>query len=380
MPIVDQAEQQRYNTIKQVTVITASVNAILAFFKIIFGISAHSHALFADGIHSLADLISDIIVVLAAKYGSMTPDRDHPYGHGKIETLGTAMLSLILVAVGVGIAIDALREIITRTHERPEAIALFIAFISIIANEALFQYAKRSADKINSSLLLANAWHHRSDALSSIVVLVGVAGTMFGWLYLDAAAAILVSIMIVKMAWQLVWRSLRELIDTAVDDVTLAKIKSSIKQVPGVLQLHECRTRYMRGNILVDVHVIVDHYLSVSEGHHIAQQVHKTLQQTMPNIIDVTVHIDPEDDELYPPSIDLPMRTELSKKIVPIIQGHPGFDEMEFTLHYLAGKLQIVFLLPRDLLTTHDHHELVSLYQQVQLVHPDITRVELSYH
>lgn len=373
-------EKQRYHAIKRVTLMTAIINAVLAFLKMVVGFSAHSHALFADGIHSLADLISDMIVMVAVKFGTMTRDQDHPYGHGKIETLGTAVLALILVAVGVGIAIDAIKDILVNEHEIPELIVLGIALLSILANEAVFQITKRIADRNQSNLLLANAWHHRSDALSSVVVLVGASGSIMGWPYLDAVAAVIVAMMIVQMAWTLVWRSLRELIDTAVDDVTLAKIKSLIKQVSGVEQLHECRTRYMRGHILVDVHVIVDSYLSVSEGHHIAQLVRQTLQQNMPNIIDVTVHIDPEDDEIYPPSIELPTRSELIKKITPVLEGYPGFAEMRMTLHYLAGNLQVNFALPVTLLQEFKHADLISMYQQAQHIDADINRVDVSYY
>lgn len=374
------SELKRYHTIRNITVLTAVVNALLATLKLFFGWIAHSHALFADGVHSLADLFSDVIVVTAAKYGSMTRDQDHPYGHGKIETLGTAILSLLLSAVGVGIAIDAFEALLHPAHEIPGLVVLFVAIISIIANEILFQVTRLVANRINSDLLIANAWHHRSDALSSIVVLLGALGSLMGWFYFDAIAAIVVALMILQMAWTLVWQCLRELIDTAIDDVTLTKIKAIIKQVPGVEQLHECRTRTMRGHIIVDVHVIVGSYLSVSEGHHIAQQVHQNLRQAMQEIIDVTVHIDPEDDELFPPSIDLPSRTELLDVLKPLIQDCPGYTDMKMTLHYLAGKLEITFSLPRRLLQESDHDTLLNAYQDAQKAHPDIAKIQLIYY
>jgi cation diffusion facilitator family transporter len=373
-------EQQRYKAVKKVTIVNATTNILLAVFKIFYGVFGHSHALFADGIHSLADLLSDLIVIVATKYGSMTRDHDHPYGHGKIETLGTAALSLVLVVVGVGIAIDALRELFIPSHSLPQFSVLLTAVLSIVANEALFRYNKYIANQLDSHLLLANAWHHRSDALSSVVVLVGVVGTMQGWVYLDACAAVIVALLIVRMGWQLVWRSLRELIDTAVDEKTLAAITALIQNVPGVKQLHECRTRYMRNTILVDVHIIVDSYLSVSEGHHIAQHVHRSLQREMPKVVDVTVHVDPEDDELYPPSIDLPSRRELEALLAPYWQQLPGFSEMRLTLHYLAGKLWFEVALPEALLSAAEKVRWVGAAQQAKQAHPDIERVDMLYY
>ena len=210
-------QHERYWQAKKVTLIGAFVNALLGCIKVLGGTFFHSHALVADGIHSFSDLLTDGMVLFASKYGSQDADNSHPYGHQRIETAATLFLALLLILVGTGIAWDSLYDIINKSHHVPEWLALPIAVISILANEGLFHYTQRIGKHIHSDLIIANAWHHRSDAGSSIVVLLGLLGSLAGFIYLDAIAAILVGLLIIKMGWSYGWNSVKELVDTAVE-------------------------------------------------------------------------------------------------------------------------------------------------------------------
>ena len=181
----------------------------------------------------------------------------------------------------------------------------------MLINEALFFYTRCVGERIGSKLLVSNAWHHRSDSASSFVVLLGVSGTLFGFSWLDPFAAVIVGLMIIKMAWEFGWNSARELVDTALDEDTVERIRQVIITVPGVRELHQLRTRSIGNNIICDVHILVEPKISVSEGHFIGQHVHYNLMKKITGVTDVTVHVDPEDDEIYQPSYQLPTRTAL---------------------------------------------------------------------
>jgi len=331
---------ERYSEAKKITLIGAIINAILGTIKVISGYFFHSNALVADGFHSFSDLITDIMVLLASKYGSNAADDSHPYGHQRIETAGTLLLSLILILAGFGIGLDALEEIIYNKNDLPNYLALPIAIISIFINEALFHYTRRIGKKIDSDLIIANAWHRRSDAASSIVVLIGLIGSLAGFKYLDAIAAILVGFMIIKMGITYGWNSVKELIDTAVEPQLTENIKKVIMKVDGVDKIHQLRSRMMGRDVFIDVHILVSPYISVSEGHYIAQHVHQTLMNKIDNVKDVTVHVDPEDDEVCCPSLHLPNRKAIEKNFIKLIQkSYPEVESWNF--HYLDGKLTI---------------------------------------
>lgn len=340
----------RYAESRRVTLLGAVKNGLLSIAKIIFGIIGHSHALFADGIHSLSDLLIDALVLVASRFGSRAADAEHPYGHARIETAATFLLAFILSLAAIGIIIDAGKEVLgIRTAMRPDLYVVYIVLFSILLNEILYRYTRRVGERIKSTLLVSNAWHHRSDAASSLVVLVGVLGAWLGYKQLDAAAAIIVGVMIIKMAWQFGWSSIRELVDTGLDAAMLEKITSIIIAVPGVCALHQLRSRSLGGKVFVDVHILVDPLISVSEGHFIGQEVHYHLTQNFPDVIDVTVHVDPEDDEVYRPSRDLPPRHEIINLLKERWHGLVADSFVEnVVLHYLAGKLRIEVCLPLD--------------------------------
>lgn len=303
----------RYWQAKKVTLIGAFINALLGVVKMVGGFLYHSHALIADGVHSISDLITDVMVVFASKYGSVSADDSHPYGHQRIETAATLLLSLLLILAGCGIAWDALDELLKSDHTMPNWLSIPIVCFSIIANEALFHYTRHVGKKISSQLITANAWHHRSDAASSIVVLIGLIGSLAGLVYLDAIAAVIVSLMIIKMGWSYGWNSVKELVDTAVDAELFSQIERVIQSIDGVKRIHQLRSRFMGSDVLIDVHILVSPKISVSEGHYIAQHVHHTLVKEIDCVKDVIVHVDPEDDEISCPSLHLPNRAILQE-------------------------------------------------------------------
>lgn len=356
----------RYRESRRITLMGAAKNSFLCIIKIFFGITGHSHALFADGVHSLSDLIIDTLVLMASRFGSKAADSDHPYGHGRIETAATMLLAFFLALAGIGIIIDAGYEIYgVRAATKPDSYVLIIALFSVVVNEILFQYTRLIGKKIKSNLLITNAWHHRSDSGSSLVVLLGAGGAILGFPSLDAIAAVIVGIMILKTAWTFGWSSIRELVDTGVDETTVEKIKATIKTINGVRAVHQLRTRSIAGAIFLDVHVLVDSYLSVSEGHYIGQQVHFKLTEQIPEIVDVTLHVDPEDDEIFPPSLNLPNRDEILRLLQQQWQSLLGSHEIQrATLHYLSGKVQVELHLPANIVSTDEGRAQLVLHLQ----------------
>lgn len=337
----------KHNTILKVSIVSATTNTLLALFKIIIGKLGHSQALIADGIHSFSDLVSDALVYIAARASGKDPDSTHPYGHQRIETVATIVIALILLGIGASICYDAIVRIAHHVFPPTASIpVIIVAASSILANEWLFRYSLKHGKKINSSLLISNAWHNRSDAFVSVIVLLSVIGSISGLPWLDAVGAIIIALLIIKMGGEMIFHAANELIDRGVDSETLTEIEKVITRVPGVKSLHQLRTRLHGGNIFVDCHIIVDPFISVSEGHHVGERVHLTLLNEVKNLTDVTVHIDPEDDETSRPSLDLPHREQLKKLFHEHCAKLPGYNNIsKIMLHYLAGKLMIEIVM-----------------------------------
>ena len=352
--------QLRYKATRKVTLIGMVINIFLSAAQLIGGLFSNSQALIADGIHTLSDLASDIVVLIAAKIASQDADDDHPYGHGRFETVATVILGLALAGVAVGIAMNAINRIShPETLLQPKPLALLFAALAIISKEALYQYTMVVAKQINSKMLQANAWHHRSDAVSSIMVALGIAGSIFLEIpWLDAAAAILVAVMIFYMGTRLILDSTVELVDTALEPKKMTEIREFISAIEGVEQTHMLRTRKMGNNVLADVHIQVNSYLSVSEGHYIAENVIQSLRKKFPEMHDITVHIDPEDDECGSPSSKLPSRNQVLQQIYPEIQK-TGLDQdiRNIVLHYVNGQIEIEIFLKHQ----HDEQQLELL-------------------
>ena len=340
----------RYRDVRKVTLIGAVVDLLLGVAKVVVGVTAGSQALVADGIHSFSDLVTDFLVLFAAKHAHRAADTEHPYGHGRIETVATVVLGVALVLVAIGISYDAARRLLDQDLLlHPGWLALIVAAISVLSKEVIYQYTARAGRRLHSKMLLANAWHSRSDAISSIIVVIGVLGTMAGYPYLDAVAAIAVGLMIAKIGWDLLWKSLQELIDSALDPKQVEAIRKTILMVDGVRACHLLRTRHSGSDALVDVHILVDPELSVSEGHQIGEAVRWRLIKTVEEVSDVTVHIDPEDDERASSCAGLPLRDEILRRLEQQWQNLGIRERLDkVVLHYLDGKVHIDVFLKDD--------------------------------
>nr|VFK32301.1 MAG: cation diffusion facilitator family transporter [Candidatus Kentron sp. MB]VFK35283.1 MAG: cation diffusion facilitator family transporter [Candidatus Kentron sp. MB]VFK77182.1 MAG: cation diffusion facilitator family transporter [Candidatus Kentron sp. MB] len=340
--------EERHRAIRRVTHIGSALDLGLAIAKMTAGWLAQSQALIADGVHSLSDLLTNFLVLFAAKEAHREADEQHPYGHERIEAMATVGLGLVLVLVALGIGLDAIRRLF-----RPELLlepgiwALVVAALSVLAKEGIFRYTMHVANRLQSNLLRANAWHSRSDAISSIVVIIGVGGAMAGLPYVDAIAAVVVAVMIARIGIELGWGSVRELIDTGVEGRELAYIRDVILQVDGVRALHMLRTRRMGGNVLVDVHITLsDPRVSVSEGHQISEMVMAKLMESMKEVTDVTVHIDPEDDDVAPSNRNLPLRSEFTERLRRRWSSLNAANHIvQINLHYLNGKIDVEVIL-----------------------------------
>jgi len=361
----------------RVTYVGALVNVFLTIIKISVGIFGQSAALIADGVHSLSDLISDFFVIIAIKLGSREADHDHPYGHRRFETMATVLLGLGLVVVAGGIAWDAIDRLIDPAKLlSPNKETLGIAFVSILANEWLFHYTKRVGEETRSKLLLANAWHHRSDAFSSVVVVIGIAAVLMGYPFADAIAAVLVAIMIAKMGVVLVLESINELVDSSLPEEFVREIRRVIKQTSGVQSIHLLRTRRMGEDAYIDTHIVVDSRISVSEGHMIGDAVRDRLKAEFDDVVDVLVHIDPEDDEF---------KDEYKKSITrEQVQGY--LDSYlakqihtvdDFRIHYLEGSIEVEVVLPHAMFNDVERVEWVKT--QCAMIEKDVDMISKVY-
>lgn len=269
------------------------VNLTLSIIQIILGIFSKSQGLIADGIHSLSDLVADFIVLFASHHSKKDADIDHQFGHQRFENAASLILGLILLLVGIGMLITAFNKIqnpgsIPQVH----IIALWVAGTALVAKELLFRYLLSVAKRVKSSMLVANAWHARSDALSSLVVGIGIIGNLMGFPILDPIAAALVGLMIVKMGWQFGWVALNDLMDKAADVEEVEAITQTLLETEGVSGIHDVRTRKMGDMILVDAHLEVDATLTVEQGHHIAVEARKRVLQRH-RVLNLMTHVDP---------------------------------------------------------------------------------------
>lgn len=341
----------------KVTFIGGIFDFFLGVFKIIIGKVYYSNALVVDGIHSMSDVVTDIFVIIMSKISHDNPDDDHPYGHGRFETLGTIIIGISLILVAFYFAKDGIEKFLTNeSFERPGSLTILMAFISIIIKEGLYHYTMRAAKKIDSKLLMANAWHSRSDAFSSILVLIGVGLSYYGVMQADIIMSIILSGFIGKIGWDFIWSSLKELVDTAVDEKTYQEIMTVISNIDGVKGVHNLRSRFLNDEIFIDVNIEVSQRITVSEGHEIATWVGHTLTQKFKKIKDVTVHTDIEDDRQIHnytnvhKKLDLPLRTEVLTDISRVLTVEELSKIKEFNLHYLGEKIDIdcLILSPLD--------------------------------
>jgi cation diffusion facilitator family transporter len=338
-------EDARLKALTDVTLVGAAVDLVLGVLKIFLGVVENSQALVADGIHSISDLVTDGMVLVAVRQGNKMADEDHPYGHARIETITTVLLALALFLVSFGIvdsALDVLSEPVRDVT--PGWVALAVVMVSGLSKEYIFHYTTKVAKLHQSPILVANAWHSRTDAISSVMVFVGIAGAMLGLPELDALAAIGVAVIIAKVAWDLGAPSVQELVDKGMDRSYLDDLEEAVGKTHGVKGFHALRTRRMGASVLVDVHIAVDSMITVSEGHQIAEQVRFGLTEQFPEISDVVVHVDAEDDVF---DDTLPDRGELLRLLEQCWKEYsPAQNILRTNLHYLNGSIGLEVCLP----------------------------------
>ncbi|WP_333873293.1 cation diffusion facilitator family transporter [Methylobacter sp.] len=324
----------------------AAINVLQTLIKIGFGILGQSAALIADGIHSLSDLLSDLLVIIAVRLGSREADLDHPYGHRRYETIATVILGFSLIGIGGAIVWSVMQRMADTEHlPVPNMLSLGVATLSILINEWLYQYTKRIAKKTRSKLLLANAWHQRSDAISSLVVLFGIGAVMMGYPLADGIAAVVVALMVAKIGLNLVFESIKELVDTSLPPALVADIRTAIHAIDGVEGIHLLRTRQMGEDALIDAHIVVDPRITVSEGHMIGDIVRDDLIRRFDDVMDVLVHVDPEDDQgLLDCSRPL-SRGDVKKLLDRYLADFKSAIE-DFRIHYLDGQIEVEVILP----------------------------------
>ena len=356
-----------YPITRRVSIISGAVNLLLAIGKIIIGYAGYSQALITDGIHSLSDVISDGLVVFAAKASIQAPDEEHPYGHHRIETIAVIVIALVLLVVGISFLYPAITQLIHGTRfTQPSKFVLIMAVISALTNELLFHFCLRQGQKIQSSLLISNAWHNRSDALISLIVITSMIGGYIGWPFLDAVGAAIISSIIIYVAIKMLWKSGNELIDAATDPETIQAIQENIEQTPGVIAVHNLRTRHHGHRIFVDVHVQVAPLISVSEGHYIADTAEQRIRQVVPAIQDVAIHIDPEDDSVAPNVLHHANRQQIEQEVQQTLQDiNASITIHQITLHYLEGELSAELLLHATTSSNTDLAEITHLERKI---------------
>ncbi len=284
---------------RKVTLVGMWSNIILAVLKVLAGIYGRSSAMIADGVHSLSDLLSDVVVLVVIGASRKKEDDDHSYGHGKIETLASLAIAILLAGVAVGIFIDGFERVIASVNgaeiPRPGVIALVMGLVSIAVKEWLFHYTRRVGIRISSEAMIANAWHHRSDAFSSFATIAGIAGAMFlgeKWRILDPLAAMVVSVLIMVMSWKLASGAVRELLEESLPAEITEKMKQIISSTPGVKSFHRFRSRKNGSLMIIDVHVKADPDISLAKSHDIASDVEQRLRDAFGRVL-VNVHMEP---------------------------------------------------------------------------------------
>jgi cation diffusion facilitator family transporter len=344
--ILQSKDDERFAEGQRITWVSVAVNIVLTAMQLVVGLIAHSQSLIADAMHTLSDIVADAFVLFANRKGAEAADEDHPYGHGRFETAASLVLGLLLAGTGAGILIAAAGRLQDIGSAPPVGVAaMWAAIFTLAAKEGLFRYMLAKAERLRSPMLVANAWHARADALSSLVVAAGIAGALLGFNFADAVAAIIVGAMIVHAGFKFAWAAIRELIDTGLSAEEVDAIRHTIASTSGVLSMHELRTRRMAHQVLVDAHVQVNPRISVSEGHRVAESARQRVLENHPEVLDVLVHVDAENDLLGNAAIQLPERAVLLAHLRELLGANPPEFE-QTTLHYLGNRVEADVFLP----------------------------------
>ena len=288
-------EKERQETAMRISRVSIGANVILSGVKLIAGILAHSNAMLSDAVHSLSDVLSTFVVMIGVHISGKEADEEHPYGHERYECAAAIILAVMLAVTGAGIGLAGIRTIRSGTDHLvvPGLLALGAAIVSIVVKEAMFWYTKKGADRIRSGALLADAWHHRSDAMSSVGSLIGIAGARLGYPILDPLAGIVICLFIFKAAYDIFKDALKKMVDESVEEEIVTELRRQILQEEGVLKVDDIRTRVFGARYYVDVEIAADGQQSLSEAHDRAERVHDHMEELFPDIKHIMVHVNP---------------------------------------------------------------------------------------
>lgn len=375
-------DSARARGIQRAALVALITNALLTVGQVIVGLFAGAFSLVADAAHTLSDLITDALVLMAGRHSADPADLRHPYGHARVETVASFILGLVLGGVGLGFLWSSgirLQHMDQLPALHPAALGM--AVFTLMAKEGLFRFTLRASRKFRAPVLEANAWHARSDAASSLVVAAGIGGSLAGYPFLEPLAAAVVGFLILHVGYQFAAKAVRELIDTGLPEDELARIRRTILETPGVINLHEMRTRRMANRVLCDAHVQVEPRLTVSEGHRVSDSVYARVRSAHPEVQDVLVHVDPEDDadlQMVPPGPP-PERKQVIETVRALI-GPTGPPPKRVQIHYLGDRVDVEVLLPagvsahdadalnrrtREWLQHHPSYRSLSFFEQI---------------
>jgi cation diffusion facilitator family transporter len=290
----DSKQETSRRQIRNVTYLAIAIDIGLCAVKVMVGFIGNSMALISDGIHSLSDMVTDLMILVGVRLGSKEPDQKHPYGHGRLETLATGVIAIALLVVGVGTIYYAVIDIAKGHIKHPRLPVLIVAMLAIIAKESLSRATRRVAIKTHSAALYANAWEQRSDAFSSLAVIIGYILMRFGFSYGDQTAAVVIGTMITLVGLKIIGGCIDELTESAVDSKTMEHIKSVINANSRIHQWHDLRTRLVGREVFLDLHILVDPNLNITEAHKIADSLEKALHEQLTRPVNITVHIEPD--------------------------------------------------------------------------------------
>jgi cation diffusion facilitator family transporter len=288
---------EREKRIRSVTLWGIFLNIFLMVLKLFSGVLIKSSALIADGVHSFSDLATDFVVLVGTRLSSRPADKTHPYGHGKLETISSMLIGMVLLAVSFGIIWSASVSIYRHEHRFPGYMVLVVAAVSVVSKEILFHITRKVSRITHSSAVYANAWHHRSDSFSSVAVLIGGIASLLGWGHADQAAAIVVGFMIIAVAGKIFFEGLLELSEHSADNESIREIEKVLSNEMNIADWHALRTRKLGGELIVDCHVLVDPALTVKESHEISMKLEQEIQEKLSRPVNVLVHIEPDMEE-----------------------------------------------------------------------------------
>ena len=290
-------ERNIQKVVNKVSFITITVNILLSVIKLIAGIIGHSNAMISDAIHSASDVFSTFVVLIGIKLSTKKADREHPYGHERLECVAALLLAFVLFITGLGIGYDALKNIIQGNYSHlqvPSILALGVAILSILTKEGMYWYTRYHAKKMDSSALMADAWHHRSDAFSSIGALIGILGARLGYPIMDSIASLVIFVFIVKAAYDIFKDAIDKMVDHACDEVTENKLRQLVEQNQNVMHIDLLQTRIFGNKIYVEIEIALDGTLTLQEAHGIAEKVHDDIESYFPKVKHIMVHVNPE--------------------------------------------------------------------------------------